>query len=59
MPDKSIIKECVTNLTIKEYDISKMKVLNLRLKFLPKNNKKQPCMDVIQTAEICALDLEK
>ena len=46
------------NLTGEELDENKIKFLNLGPKFVPMENKKRPYMDVIQTAEICALDLE-
>ena len=57
-PTKKIIKEGVINLTGKELDGNKIQVLNLRPKFVPTYSKQQPCMDIIQTTEICALQLE-
>ena len=38
---------------------SKIKLLNLGSKFVPKECRKRPYMDIIQTIEICALDLER
>lgn len=54
-----IIKNCVINLTEQNLDKYKMKVLNLGPKFVPSYNKNRPYMDIIETTEICALDLEK
>ena len=55
---RSIIKEVIANLTGEELDENKIKLLNLGLKFVPMENRKRPEMDIIQTAEICALHLE-
>ena len=33
--------------------------MNLGPKFVPTENRKRPYMDIIQTTEICALDLER
>ena len=55
---RSIIKEVIANLTGEELDENKIKLLNLGLKFVPMENRKRPEMDIIQTAEIRALDLE-
>ena len=57
-PTKKIVKEGVINLTGKELDGNKIQVLNLRPKFVPTYSKQQPCMDIVQTTEICALQLE-
>ena len=57
-PTKKIIKEGVINLTGKELDGNKMQLLNLGPKFVPTYNKQRPYMDIIQTTEICALELE-
>ena len=46
------------NLTREELDVNTIKVLNLGPKFVPTQNRKRPYMDIIQTAKICALDLE-
>ena len=54
----SIIKEDIVNLTREELDVNTIKVLNLGPKFVPTQNRKRPYMDIIQTAKICALDLE-
>ena len=37
----------------------KIKLFNLNPKFAPTENRKTPYMDIIQTTEICALDLER
>ena len=57
-PTKKIIKEGVINLTGKELDGNKIQLLNLGPKFVPTYNKQRPYMDIIQTTEICALELE-
>ena len=57
-PKKKIIKEGVINLTGKELDENKIQLLNLGPKFVPKYNKKRPYINIIQTTEICALELE-
>ena len=36
-----------------------MKLLNLGPQFVPTENRKRLYMDIIQTTEICALDLER
>ena len=56
---RSIIKEGIVNLTGEELDENKIKLLNLGPTFVPKEKKKRPYMDVIQTKETCALDLER
>ena len=56
---RSIIKEVIVNLTGEELDENKIKLLNLGPKFVPMETRKRPYMDIIQTAEICALDLER
>ena len=33
--------------------------MNLGPKFVPSENRKRPCMDIIQTTEICVLDLKR
>ena len=55
---KEIIKEGVINLTGKELDENKIELLNLDPKFVPTYNKQPPYMDIIQTTETCALELE-
>ena len=57
-PTKKIIKEGVINLTGKELNGNKIQLLNLGPKFVPTYNKQRPYMDIIQTTEICALELE-
>ena len=57
-PIKEIMKERVINLIGKELDENKMQLLNLGPKFVPTNNIKPPYMDIIQTTEICVLELE-
>ena len=42
-----------------ELDENKIKPLNLGPKFVPTENRKRPYIDIIQTTEICALDLER
>ena len=54
----SIVKEVIANLIGEELDENKKKLLNLGPKFVPMENRKRPYMDIIQTAEICPLDLE-
>ena len=56
---RSIIKEGIVKLTGEELDENKTKLLNLGPKFVPTENKKRPYMDIIQTTETCALDLER
>ena len=56
---QSIIKEGIVNLTREELDENKIKLLNLGPKFVPSENGKRPCMDIIQTTEICVLDLKQ
>ena len=55
----SIIKEGIVNLSGVELDENKIKLLRLGLKFVPTGNRKRPYIDIIQTTEICALDLER
>ena len=57
-PAKKIIREGVINLTGKELDENKMQLLNLGTKFVPTYNKQPLYMDIIQTTETCALELE-
>ena len=57
-PIKEIMKEGVINLIGKELGKNKMQLLNLGPKFVPTNNIKPPYMDIIQTTEICVLELE-
>ena len=45
------------NLSGEELDENKIKLLNLGPKFIPMENRKRPYMGIIQTTEICALDL--
>ena len=56
---RSIVKEGIVNLTGEELDENKIKLLNLGPKFVPTENRKRPYIDIIQTTEICALDLER
>ena len=56
---RSIVKEDIVNLTGEELYENKIKLLNLDPKFVPTENRKRPYMDIIQTTEICALDLER
>ena len=56
---QSIIKEVIVNLTGEELDENKIKLLNLGPKFVPTENKKRPYTDIIQTTEICALELQR
>ena len=53
------MKEDIVNLTGEELYENKIKLLNLDPKFVPTENRKRPYMDIIQTTEICALDLER
>ena len=55
---RSIIKEGIVNITGEELDENKIKFLSLGLKFVPTGNRMRPYMDITQTTEICALDLE-
>ena len=57
-PVKKTMKEGVINLTEKELDENKIQLLNLGPKFVPTYNKQPPYMDIIQTTEICVLELE-
>ena len=57
-PTKKILKEGVINLTGKELDENKIQLLNLGPKFVPTYNKQPPYKDIIQTTEICVLELE-
>ena len=56
---RSIVKEGIVNLTGEELDENKIKLLNLGPKFVPTETRKRPYMDIIQTTEICALDLKR
>ena len=56
---QSIVKEGIVSLTEEELDENKIKLSNLGPKFVPTENRKRPYMNIIQTAEICALDLER
>ena len=47
------------NLTGEELDENKIKLLNLGPKFVPTENKKRQYIDIIQTTEICLLDLDR
>ena len=47
------------NLSEEELGENKTKLLNLDPNFVPTENRKRPYMDIIQTTEICALDLER
>ena len=53
------VKGSILNLPDEELDENKIKLLNLGPKFVPTENRKRPYMDIIQTTEICALDLER
>ena len=55
----SIVKEGIVSLTEEELDENKIKLSNLGPKFVPTENRKRPYMNIIQTTEICALDLER
>ena len=55
---KKIVNEAVINLTGKELDETTIQLLNLGPKFVPTYNKQRRYMDVIQTTEFCALELE-
>ena len=54
-----IVKEGIVSLTEEELDENKIKLSNLGPKFVPTENRKRPYMNIIQTTEICALDLER
>ena len=56
---RSIVKEGFVNLSVEEVDENEIKLLNLGPKFVPTENRKRQYMDIIQTIEICALDLER
>ena len=56
---QSIVKEGIVSLTEEELDENKIKLSNLGPKFVPTENRKRPYMKIIQTTEICALDLER
>ena len=56
---QSIVKEGIVSLTEEELDEKKIKLSNLGPKFVPTENRKRPYMNIIQTTEICALDLER
>ena len=56
---RSIVKEGIVNLTGEELDENKVKLLNLGPKFVPTEDRTRPYMDITQTTEICALDLER
>ena len=53
------LKEGIVNLTGEELDENKIKLLNLSPKFVPTERRQRPYMDIIQTTESCALDLER
>ena len=55
---KKIINEGVINLTGKELVKNKIHLLNLGPKFVPTYSRQPPYMDIIQTTEICVLELE-
>ena len=57
-PTKKIIKEGVINLTGKELDENKIRLLNLGPKFVPTDNRQPLFMDIIQTTKIGELELE-
>ena len=57
-PTKKTIKEGVINLTGKELNKNKIRLLNLGTEFVQTYNRQQPYMYIIQTTEICALELE-
>ena len=57
-PRKKIIKEGVINLTGKELNENKIHLINLGPKFVPTYSKQRPYMDIMQTIEICVLELE-
>ena len=56
---RSIVKEGIVNFTGEELDENEIKLLNLGPKFVPTENRKRPYMGIIQTTEICTLDLER
>ena len=56
---QSIVKEGIVSLTEEELDENKIKLSNLGPKFVPTENRQRPYMNIIQTTEICALDLER
>ena len=47
------------NLSGKELHENKIKLLNIGPKFVLTEYRKRPYMDIIQNAEICALDLDR
>ena len=57
-PAKKLIKEGVIILTWKELEENKIRVLDLNSKFVPTYNRRRTYMDIIQTTDICALELE-
>ena len=56
-PAKKVIKEGDINLTGKELDENKIRVLNLVPKFVSTNMRQRPYMDMIQITKICAIGL--
>ena len=56
---RAIVKEDIVNLNREELDENKIKRFNLGPKFVTTENKKRPFIDIIQTTEICALDLKR
>ena len=56
--NKSLLKPTVLNLTNQEITQHHLELLNLRPKFVP-SNKKLLFMNIVNTAEISALSLEK
>ena len=57
-PTKRITQEGIINITGKKLDKNKIRLLNLGPKFVPTYNRQQPYMDIIQTTEIWAPELE-
>ena len=55
----SIIKEGIVNLSGEELHENKIKLLNLALNLYLRKSEKDHTLDIIQTTEICALDLER
>ena len=57
-PAKKLIKEGVIILTWKELEENKIRVLDFNSKFVPTYNRRRTHMNIIQTTDICALELE-
>ena len=55
---KKKIKEGNINVTRKELDKNKIRLLNLGLKFVSKYSRQPPHIDIIHTTAICAVELE-